>query len=212
MSEEKKQRSTFAVAVAGLLLPGLGYVLVGERRRAIWVGGAVLLMFLLGILIAGVRVIEVPGWGEDGRKVYYDSYYAREGELDRLIFQPAADPVVAIEQTGGTREHPIYKVTRRMRDGSLRWEPSSYAPTEPSRWVLQINFRGEVFNHIWFVPQLLMGAPTVVGGYLSVLAGEVGVAKSHARLAEIGTLFTAVAGMLNLLTVIGAASKAGARP
>jgi hypothetical protein len=36
--------------------------------------------------------------------------------------------------------------------------------------------------------------------------------EAKARLAEIGTLYTAVAGMLNLLTIIDAAHRASALP
>lgn len=205
MAEGKTQRSPLAVAVAGLILPGLGYALVGERRRAAWVGSAIGLMFLLGLLIAGVRVIEVPGWGDDGRKIYYETRVSRDGQI---YMEPVTEPAISVELGGGTEMHPLYKVTRRTREGGVREETVSEAPLEPSRWVLWVNFRGEIFNHIWFVPQALMGAPTAAAGYFSVMAAAAGVAKSHARLAEIGTLFTTVAGMLNLLAVIGAASRA----
>ena len=52
-----------------------------------------------------------------------------------------------------------------------------------------------------------MGLPTAVGAYFSIDAGMAGVAKSHARLADIGTLYTAVAGMLNLLAIIDSVSR-----
>ena len=36
------------------------------------------------------------------------------------------------------------------------------------------------------------------------------VPKTHSRIAEIGTLYTAIAGMLNLLAIIDSASRASA--
>jgi hypothetical protein len=50
------------VAIAGWLLPGSGYVLLGEQARGITVGVTIILLFLAGLLIAGVRVVEVPGY------------------------------------------------------------------------------------------------------------------------------------------------------
>jgi hypothetical protein len=176
MDEVERNRSPLLVVLAGLLLPGLGYWLVGQRRRALAVGGAILLMYLLGLLVAGVRVVEVPGWDEDGQKVYYSLHRFRDQEGNLRV---------AYRQVEG-----------QPREG------------EPANWVLTLNFRGEVFNHIWFVPQSLMGLPTVVAGYLSIDAAQAGVAKSLSRAAEVGTLCTSVAGMLNLLAVIAAASLA----
>ena len=51
-----------AIALAGWILPGAGYWLVGEKTRGLIAGVAILLMFFAGILIAGIRVIEVPGY------------------------------------------------------------------------------------------------------------------------------------------------------
>jgi hypothetical protein len=209
MDETETRRSPLLVALAGLVLPGLGYWLVGQRKRAIAVGSAILLLFLLGILVAGVRVIEVPGWGEDGRKLYYDVYRYRDNTgAIRVVYQPVSEPVIDVEVVGGTREHLRLRLTRRTIDGATREEMVSDAPSEPSRWALSMNPRGEVFNKIWFVPQVLMGLPALLAGWMSILAGAAGVAKSHARSFEIGTLMTTTAGMLNLLAVIAAASAA----
>ena len=43
------------------------------RQRAILAGGGVILLFVLGILIAGIRVITFPGY-EDGYRKYVDRY------------------------------------------------------------------------------------------------------------------------------------------
>lgn len=57
------------VALAGWLLPGAGYFLLGQRSRGMVVGVTILLLFSLGLLIGGVRVLEVPGFDSSGKKV-----------------------------------------------------------------------------------------------------------------------------------------------
>jgi hypothetical protein len=57
------------VAVCGWLVPGAGYFLLGEAARALTVGITILLLFVLGLLIGGVRVMEVPGYDNSGRPV-----------------------------------------------------------------------------------------------------------------------------------------------
>ena len=209
MQEESKSQSPALVAVAGLVLPGLGYILVGERKRGIIVGLTLLLMFLGGILIAGIRVFEVPGYNDDGWKVYLEYYPMREG----LYPEPTTHPAIRIEPVdsrspGGSRQATV---VRRDPDGTIREKVTDRFPVEPAQWLLLANFRGEIANRIWFVPQALMGLPTAVAGYCSISAAQANVPRSHARLAEIGTLYTAVAGMLNLLVVIDAACRCGRR-
>ena len=48
------------VALAGWLVPGAGYWLIGQRTRAITVGVTILLLFTFGILISGIRVVQAP--------------------------------------------------------------------------------------------------------------------------------------------------------
>src|SRR5437016_913749 len=48
------------VALAGWLVPGAGYWLIGQRTRAITVCVTILTMFTLGILISGIRVVQAP--------------------------------------------------------------------------------------------------------------------------------------------------------
>jgi hypothetical protein len=50
------------VAIAGWLVPGSGYVLLGDLARGVTVGVTIILLFIMGLLIAGVRVVEVPGY------------------------------------------------------------------------------------------------------------------------------------------------------
>lgn len=57
------------VALAGWVLPGLGYVLIGQVRRGLIAGIAILLLFVSGIFIGGIRVIDVPGFDDNGQKI-----------------------------------------------------------------------------------------------------------------------------------------------
>src|SRR5678815_4214003 len=57
------------VALAGWVLPGLGYWLIGQRGRAIACGLTILLVFFGGILIAGVRVVQAPEMRGSGNTV-----------------------------------------------------------------------------------------------------------------------------------------------
>jgi hypothetical protein len=57
------------VALAGWLLPGSGYWLLGQWARGSIVFAAILTLYLLGLLVAGVRVIEVPGYDAHGNEI-----------------------------------------------------------------------------------------------------------------------------------------------
>ncbi|HYO09758.1 MAG TPA: DUF6677 family protein [Tepidisphaeraceae bacterium] len=137
---EKSLQSPPLVALAGWLVPGGGYWLIGQRTRAYTVGVTILAVFVLGILISGIRVVQAPD-----------------------ISGP----------------------------GSL-----------PQR----------VLAKPWFIGQVLAGpvgiGAAIISDYLAQ-SDAYGPVEAKARLAEIGTLYTAVAGMLNLLTIIDAAHRAG---
>ena len=122
----------------GWLIPGGGYWLVGERVRAVIVSVSVILVFAMGMLIGGVRVVDAP----------------TELGVAALLEKP------------------------------------------------------------WFMGQVLMGP---IGVAAAIGAQHVDSADSdyrdehvsHSRSWEIGTLYTAVAGMLNLLAIIDAAHRTG---
>lgn len=133
------------VALAAWLLPGAGYLLIGQRARGLAVGISILLLFVLGLLIGGVRVIEVPGFDGNGQRV------------------------------------------RNMR-------------------LIQ-----EVQEKPWFVGQILTGPVCMVGGWFSIDLAHQRLPRSHARVNEIGTLYTAVAGMLNLMAIIDSAYRGASR-
>lgn len=94
----------------------------------------------------------------------------------------------------------------------------------PPEWALSANPLGEIRAKPWSIAQVLAGPVSLVSGAASVWAAGIDEArsgpgnlvprgvKSHARVFEIGTLYTAVAGMLNLLTIIDASARAGRQP
>lgn len=149
------------VAAAGWVVPGGGYWLIGQRARGTTIGVTIIALFLLGLLISGVRVIEVPG---------YDGYGAQ------------------------------------IRIGS---DGRRVSGVSEGGWALTSGgLISEVLNKPWFVPQLLAGPITLISSGFSVQAANHGASRVHARLAEIGTLYTAIAGMLNLLAIIDSAHRA----
>lgn len=48
------------VVLAAYLVPGAGHVLYGERRRGLVIGVSVVVLFVLGVWVGGVRVVELP--------------------------------------------------------------------------------------------------------------------------------------------------------
>lgn len=57
------------IALAGWVVPGAGYMLLGQIGRGLTIGITILLLFAAGLLIAGVRVIDVPGYDASGQPV-----------------------------------------------------------------------------------------------------------------------------------------------
>lgn len=180
MPDPRARRSLLAsppiVAAAGWLVPGSGYVLIGDVGRGLVIGVTIVVLFILGVLIAGIRVIDVPG---------YDNL----GYQKRLVNGRRVDP-------GDRLQYPS--------------APSALA-TRPM---------GEIIEKPWFVAQVMTGPIALVGANFSIAAAQPAtpggrtsaVPMSHARVFDIGSLYTAVAGMLNLLAMIDAATRAGRDP
>jgi hypothetical protein len=128
------------VALAGWVVPGAGYWLIGQRARGAVIGLTILALFVFGLLVGNLRVIDAP---------------------TKLAFP-------------------------------------------------------EVLQKPWFIGQVLAGPVTLASSYaadhwtMTYADGQTvtGVPQSHARVNEIGVLYTAVAGMLNLMAIIDAAYRA----
>ena len=124
------------VALAGWAVPGAGYFLIGQRTRGLVIGVTCVALFLFGVLIAGVRVVDAPDLLGGGAMVA------------RILQKP------------------------------------------------------------WFIGQAMMGPIGLAAAWIGHTLGPEHRAAT-ARLGEIGTLYTAVAGMLNLLAIIDASHRAG---
>ena len=163
------------VALVAWLIPGAGYWMLGQRARALTTGITIVALFAFGLLIGGVRALEVPGWDDDGTKVRVNAR--------------------------GEKVKPDY----------------GYAYTQ-AKWVMTRNPLIELRAKPWSTAQVLAGPVAMAGSAWSVWAStdpdgpdgsaEPPGATSHSRINEIGVLYTAVAGMLNLLTIIDASHRA----
>lgn len=153
------------VAGAGWLLPGLGYWVIGLRSRALFAGATILLLFLVGIFVGGIRVIDVPGYRDQ----------VRMGDYSDL---------------GGHRK----------------------VRTPEGRWVLAARPLATVLDKPWYIAQFMAGPVTLISSYFSIEAGQQQHPKATAHVGEFGTLFCAIAGMLNLLIIIDASARSAAAP
>ncbi len=148
----QKPGSPMVVAIAGWILPGMGYVVLGQTWRGVVAGTTILLLILMGIFIGGIRVIELPGFDNAGKRVVV----------------PGTD-----------------------------------------QWVLTARPVPTLMEEIWFMPQLLNGPVTLLAGRQSLALTRSGSAmKMHGRLDDIGILYVAIAGVLNLIIIIDSAHRA----
>jgi hypothetical protein len=156
-------RSPVLVAVASWLVPGMGYWMIGQTTRGLTIGITVVVLFLSGLLIGGIRVLDVPGFDSNGQPI-------RDRVLDRSVS------------------------------------------------IMRTNPKQEIVAKPWSMAQVLAGPIAIVSGAGSIMAAQPTVGKSgaiaevsHTPVNEAGTLYTSVAGMLNLLAIIDAAYRASRR-
>lgn len=159
------------VALAGWVLPGLGYWLLGQRTRALIIGITILWLWVSGLAIGGVRILEVPKYNNQGQYI------------------PARTKVAVAAPRGSVQQ------TRYRFEGST---------------LLQ-----EVGRKPWSIAQIMTGPVAIVSGGASVWGaredpstGESRFPVPHSRMWEIPVLYTAVAGMLNLIAIIDSAYRA----
>jgi hypothetical protein len=163
------------VALCAWVVPGGGYFLLRERSRAITICVTIVLLFLLGILVGGIRVMDPPGWGEHG----YMAPIVKQNHGDNRY------PMMRIEPSTEDQEnHPDTPSQDGFFGSALAQQPLA-----------------ELGNKPWFVGQILCGPITLMASAVSVHEAKPPalISGSHSRSWEIGALYTAVAGMLNLL-------------
>ena len=81
------------VGLAGWALPGLGYALIGQAKRGLIAGITILLLFVSGLAIGGVRVVDVPGYTDEGNREMVVTGRAPNGAIQQqwsLTSRPAA--------------------------------------------------------------------------------------------------------------------------
>jgi hypothetical protein len=149
--------------IAAWLVPGLGYWLIGEKVRGAVVGVTVMTLFVTGLLIGGVRVLEVPTFDHNGRLLPDASLSAEVRSKPWSIAQVMVGPIAIV---GGA-----------VSINASR--PSDSMPLDP-----------------YPASNSLLGVHLPSGS------------ESHSRVNEIAVLYTAVAGMLNLLAIIDTVHRA----
>jgi hypothetical protein len=183
--------SPVLVSLMAWLVPGGGYFLIGQRARALIVGITIIILFLSGIVVGGIRVMDPPGWGQYG---YMAQLVVRTDQHHEEIIT-RLDPTDADQ-------------LQEIRDDN----PQGYIGS-----ALVGQFMSELGEKPWLVGQILCGPVTLATAAISVhearprngASGIEGIPASHSRSWEIGTLYTAVAGMLNLLVIIDSTYRAG---
>lgn len=159
------------VALAGWVVPGLGYWLIGQKARGATIGLTVLAMFAFGVLLGGVRTVDAA---------LIESAEQRKERVD----DEAARALEVQSHNKSNPEKPL----------------PAYRPP---------NLLVRTLQKPWFIGQVMTGPVAVASAYAGAnWGGSAGAPYSHARVYEIGVLYTAVAGMLNLMAMIDSAYRA----
>jgi hypothetical protein len=191
MSQDKSP-SVVAVVFLAWLIPGSGYFMIGQRSRGITAGIAIVALFLGGLLVGGIRIADPPGWGQYGYMTQLvQRYNPRSREM--FDFYTRVDPSSA-EQARDPADDD--------RDRSIG--PALYHQPQ-----------AELADKPWYLGQILCGPIALLASAVSINAAHPAAGSSleawpssHSRSWEIGALYTAVAGMLNLLVIIDSAQRA----
>jgi len=195
MAETRSSSASIPIVVIlAWLIPGGGYFAIGQRTRAITAGVSIVALFLAGILIGGIRIMDPPGWGQYGYMAELVQHTNRQHELVNLY----------------TRVEPAS--AEEARDPH---EDDNDVVAGPALFRQPVV---ELGDKPWYVGQILCGPITLLSSAISISAAHP-VANSvpptetwpssHSRSWEIGALYTSVAGMLNLLVIIDSAQRAG---
>ncbi len=160
--------------VAGLLLPGLGHVVLGQPRRAFAVGLGVLGLFFGGLLVGGIDTID-----------------SRE---DRLWFYVHA-------LVGPVTFAADWVNQNQFKAWALDMTPAGRAePAFRSAYPGEVRVSNAQDGRMPY-PQLTR---TPQWGDGTVFQGSPGAGKSVGKVNEVALLMVALAGMLNLVAVLDA--------
>jgi TM2 domain-containing membrane protein YozV len=181
------------VGIFSWLIPGFGYFLLGQRARFVIIFTGIFSLFMGGIAIGGIRIMDPPGWDEYGyqsQMVWHDTDGLQHFTQDR--FNPPDDKEQRLIDLG----------IDQVIGPAIKVQPMA-----------------EIADKPWYVLQILCGPITLMCSDISVSHAHPALDKdknrirtpegfaetvpmSHSRSWEIGALYTAVAGMLNLLAII----------
>jgi TM2 domain-containing membrane protein YozV len=168
-------------AVLAVLIPGLGHAYLGETRRGAYIALGVLGLFFGGLLIGGIDTVDRK---ED--KVWF---------FGQALVGPIAFGVDAVHQN-------FFK----------GYEPSALRSTADLAKAKKRNPNPDETIRVETVP-LTSGASPVASGVSVRVLRPAGpgerppLTTSLGRVNEIGTLYSTIAGMLNLIVIIDAAYR-----
>jgi hypothetical protein len=186
------------VALAGWLVPGAGYFLIGQRGRALGVGITIIVLFIAGLLIAGVRVIEVPG---------FDVATGEKRMLPVMVM--GTNPRTHAPQLEQGYDPATHEPLERW---ILAENPLGEIRDKP--WSVPQALAGPIaiVSAVWSVDAASIDPDTAKKnpdtGKPVRHTGTAYGAVTHARINEIGSLYLSVAGLLNLMVIIDSTWRA----
>ena len=169
-------------AVLGWLVPGAGHAYVGERRRGVLIAVGVLGMFVSGLLIGGIDVVD------------------KREDFVWFIGQSLVGPVAF----GTDYVHQHHIKVRDARSGMLR-SAHPYEIRHPNTGEAVIVRDPATGASRSFVD------PRTGQVRQATASDRPPNTKSLGRVNELGTLFCTLAGMLNLIAIIDASTRRGRR-
>ena len=192
--------SPFLVALVAWILPGTGYLLIKQRARGLTVGITIISLFFAGLLIGGVRCLEVPGYNAHGVKTYSYSM----GSTPKPASAPTGErAAVRRSQTGQKPTGNTDDIT--SDDSGWTLDQASVRRGSLQALVDCPDHDGTDRRAVRHVVGLALAQPIDPDKSYRRAPGRV---RPHSRVNELGVLFTAVAGMLNLLAMIDSAHRA----
>lgn len=174
-------------AVLAALLPGLGHAYLGETRRALYIASGILGLFFGGVLIGGIDSVDRK---EDkvwffGQALVGPIAFGVDAIHQNYFKGYDADKIRAVEDLDRfPKRNPNPDETIRVETMSLPVRGNQ----NPSATAATVSVR---------VPLLVPAPP----GQAPPLTTSLG------RVNELGTLYSTIAGMLNLIVIIDAAYR-----
>ncbi len=166
-------------AILAVLVPGLGHAYLGETRRAAYIGVGVLGLFFGGLLIGGLDSVD-----RKEAKVWF---------FGQALVGPIAFGVDAIHQHWFKAYDGPITSTQDLAERPKR-NPGPNEVIRVEQVQISTGFAGMMNAN---VPFIRPAAP----GELPPITTSLG------RVNELGTLYSTIAGMLNLIVIIDAAYR-----